>query len=90
MLLSLAAEDFFKVYAERETYDELPLLTVDGVAIPKIGLKESLSDKNHVNIVPTIAGSNRDEVKLWLSTARYFVGLEYSLIGFIENSKSET
>ena len=81
MLLSLAAEDFFKVYAERETYDELPLLTADGVAIPKIGLKESLSDKNHVNIVPTIAGSNRDEVKLWLSTARYFVDLEYSLIG---------
>ena len=81
MLLSITAEDLFKVYAERETYDELPLLTADGVAIPKIGLKKSLSDKNHVNIVPTIAGSNRDEVKLWLSTARYFVDLEYSLIG---------
>ena len=31
-----------------------------------------------MNIVPTIAGSNRDEVKLWLGTARYFVDLDYS------------
>ena len=30
-----------------------------------------------------MAGSNRDEVKLWLATARYFVDLEYSLIGSI-------
>ena len=36
-----------------------------------------------MNIVPTMAGSNRDEVKLWLATARYFVDLEYSLIGSI-------
>ena len=81
MLFSLSAKDFFKVYADRETYDEIPLLTADGVVIPKIGLKQSLSNKKHVNIVPTIAGSNRDEVKLWLSTARYFVDLDYSLIG---------
>ena len=38
-----------------------------------------------MTIVPTIAGSNRDEVKLWLGTARYFVDLEYSFIGSILN-----
>ena len=83
MLLSSSAEEFFQIYAERESYEEIPLLTADGVVIPKIGLKKSLSDSSHVNIVPTIAGSNRDEVKLWLGTARYFVDLDYSLIGSV-------
>ena len=83
MLLSSSAEELFQIYAERESYEEIPLLTADGVVIPKIGLKKSLSDSSHVNIVPTIAGSNRDEVKLWLGTARYFVDLDYSLIGSV-------
>ena len=83
MLLSSSAEEFFQIYAERESYEEIPLLTADGVVIPKIGLKKALSDSSHVNIVPTIAGSNRDEVKLWLGTARYFVDLNYSLIGSV-------
>ena len=41
----------------------------------KSDLKASLYRKDIVNIVPTIAGSNRDEVKLWLATAEYFVEL---------------
>ena len=32
-----------------------------------------------------ILGSNKDEVKLWLGTADYFVDVEYSLIGEILN-----
>ena len=84
-LISLPIEDFFSFYAERSSYDELPLLTNDGVVIPKIGLRESLSSEEHLNSVPTIAGSNRDEVKLWLATAKYFVDLEYSIIGSILN-----
>ena len=38
-----------------------------------------------VNNVPTIAGSNRDEVKLWLASAEYFVDLDFSVIGSILN-----
>ena len=83
ILLSLSSKDFFKIYSNRDSYDELPLLTNDGIVIPKIGLKEALSKKEHLNIVPTIAGSNRDEVKLWLSTAKYFVNIDYSIIGSI-------
>ncbi len=83
MLLSLSSKDFFQLYIDRKAYEEIPLTTADGVVIPKIGLSKSLSMKEHVNNVPTIAGSNRDEVKLWLATARYFVDLEYSLIGSI-------
>jgi len=83
MLLSLSSEEFFNIYLERQSYEELPLLTADGIAIPEIGLKNALSKSKFVNNVPTIAGSNRDEVKLWLATARYFVDLDYSLIGSI-------
>ena len=83
MLLSISARDFFEIYSQRDTYDEIPLLTNDAIVIPKIGLKEALSNKEHLNIVPTIVGSNKDEVKLWLATARYFVDLDYSIIGSI-------
>jgi Carboxylesterase type B len=84
-LLNLSAEKFFNYYSSRKSYEELPLLTADGVVIPSIGLKNALSKKEYVYNVPTIAGSNRDEVKLWLSTARYFVDLDYSFIGSILN-----
>ena len=80
-LLSLSTEDFFKHYAYRKPYEEIPLLTSDGIVIPEIGLKSALSNKNIVNIVPTIAGSNKDEVKLWLATAEYFVELDFSAVG---------
>lgn len=83
MLLGLTAEEFFIHYAQRPSYEEIPLLTADGVVIPSIGLKAALSSKEHVNIVPTIAGSNRDEVKLWLASAEYFADLKYSPLGSI-------
>ena len=81
ILKELEARDFFINYSDRPSYQEIPLLTSDGIVIPMDGLKNSLSNKKHVNIVPTIAGSNKDEVKLWLASAEYFVGLEYSFFG---------
>jgi para-nitrobenzyl esterase len=81
VLKELDARDFFLNYSNRPSYQEIPLLTADGIAIPLDGLKKSLSSKDHVNIVPTIAGSNRDEVKLWLASAEYFVELKYSFFG---------
>ncbi|MDA8862078.1 carboxylesterase family protein [Gammaproteobacteria bacterium] len=80
-LKELSARDFFINYSDRPSYQEIPLLTADGIVIPIDGLKEALSSRDHVNIVPTIAGSNKDEVKLWLASAEYFVGLEYSFFG---------
>ena len=61
ILLKLPAEDFFKIYAERESYQEIPLLTSDGIVIPDIGLRESLQNKDLINNVPLIAGSNADK-----------------------------
>jgi para-nitrobenzyl esterase len=81
ILKELDARDFFINYSDRPSYQEIPLLTSDGIVIPLGGLKKNLSNKDHVNIVPTISGSNKDEVKLWLASAEYFVGLEYSFFG---------
>ena len=83
ILLNIPIDEFFIHYAERASYEEIPLLTADGVAIPEVGLDTALSMKEHLNIVPTIAGSNRDEVKLWLATAEYFVELDYSFLGSV-------
>jgi len=85
LLYGLSGKEFYKYYANRETYEELPLLTNDGLVIPLIGLKESLSKKEHVNNVPTIAGSNRDEVKIWLAFSEYFVTVDYSPTSSIFN-----
>tara|TARA_B110000259_G_scaffold99144_1_gene114484 strand:+ start:644 stop:2419 length:1776 start_codon:yes stop_codon:yes gene_type:complete len=81
LLLNLTSEEFFSYYADRPSYEEIPLLTADGVVVPLIGLSKALSSKDYLNIVPTIAGSNRDEVKLWLGSAEYFVDLKFSPIG---------
>ncbi len=81
ILLSLSTKDFFQYYSDRKTYEEIPLLTSDGIVIPKIGLRNALFSADFVNKVPTIAGSNRDEVKLWLGTAEYFVELNFSPLG---------
>ena len=83
ILKSLSAKDFFKYYADRAPNENLTLLTADGIVINKIGLESSLSRSEIINKVPTIAGSNRDEVKLWLASAKYFIELDFSLLGSI-------
>ena len=84
ILLNLSVDEIFKEYTGTSNQN-IPLLTNDDIVIPKIGLKESLSRREYINNVPVIAGSNRDEVKLWLGSATYFVKLEYSFLGNIFN-----
>jgi para-nitrobenzyl esterase len=83
ILKDLTAEEFFKYYSNRPSYENLTILTADGIVIPQIGLAEALTKKEYVYKVPTIAGSNKDEVKLWLASAEYFVDLDYSFLGSI-------
>ena len=83
ILHSLSGKEFYQYYANRESFEELPLLTNDGLVIPKIGLRAALSKKEYVNIVPTIAGSTRDEVKIWLAFSKYFVTLDESATSYI-------
>ena len=81
-LKSLSADLIFQEYINKSNV-EIPLLTNDGVVIPKIGLENALKEGALINAVPIIAGSNRDEVKLWNGSAEYFVELDYSFIGSI-------
>ena len=83
ILLTLSTEDFFKYYSNRDPYQELPLLQSDGIVIPKEGLRKALSNSKYAKDIPIIAGSTKDEVKLWLASARYFVDLDYSILGTI-------
>ena len=84
MLLALSVEDIYQEYIGKSNLN-IPLLTNDGIVIPRIGLKNALSKKEHVQEIPFIAGSNRDEVKLWLGSATYFVELKFSFLGNIFN-----
>ena len=81
-LYSLTTEEFFSDYSDKSNL-EVPLLTNDGIVIPEIGLEKALKINNYVNNVPLMIGSNRDEVKLWIAAAKYFVELDYSLFGSI-------
>tara|TARA_A100001011_G_C14262265_1_gene822999 strand:- start:53 stop:1840 length:1788 start_codon:yes stop_codon:yes gene_type:complete len=85
VLYNLSGKEFYQYYVNRKSYEELPLLTNDGLVIPRVGLKEALSKKEHVNIVPTIAGSTRDEVKIWLAFSEYFVALDNSASSYLFN-----
>ena len=79
ILLNISGKDFYEYYYDRKNFEEIPLLTNDGIVIPRIGLKDALSKKELVNNVPTIAGSNRDEVKFWLAFSKYFVDIDNSI-----------
>ena len=81
-LLGLSAEEFFAEYSDKSNL-EVPLLTNDGIVIPLEGLEKALGNSTYINNIPFIAGSNRDEVKLWIGIAEYFVKLDYSFLGSI-------
>ena len=81
-LFDISAYNFYSYYLNENTLREIPLMTNDGIVIPKEGLHEAL--KNPIDIsIPVIAGSNRDEVKLWIGTALYFIKPEFSFIGSV-------
>lgn len=83
----LKETDAYKLFLlyQDEAVNSIPLITEDGITMPFEGMKSALSNPKHLNIVPTIAGSNRDEVKLWLASSEYFVRLEKSFLGNLIN-----
>ena len=80
ILKSISAEDFYIQYLSKSNL-EIPLLTNDGIVIPIVGLQKALRNTEYVSKVPIIAGSNRDEVKLWIGSAKYFAEQEFSFLG---------
>ena len=74
LLLESTSADLLQLY---ENTIEEPLLTNDGVVIPKDGLLAALGKPEHLNKVPVLAGTNRDEVKLWIGTSEYFLETKF-------------
>jgi para-nitrobenzyl esterase len=90
-LRSIDGKDLFNAYNKisDDTFDRLPLLTRDGIVLHIDGMRAGLvASKNKKNI-PVIAGSNKDELSLWLGTNQYFVKGSYPLTKLIPIPKIE-
>ncbi|EED33398.1 fatty acyl-CoA hydrolase, medium chain (Thioesterase B) [gamma proteobacterium NOR5-3] len=70
--------EYFAIYKDHAE----PLIVNDGQVIPREGLIAALGDSRYAKNVPVMAGSNRDEVSLWLGLSRYFVDAD-SLFGVL-------
>ncbi|MDC1165006.1 carboxylesterase family protein [Gammaproteobacteria bacterium] len=84
-LRSIDGKELFETYKliADKTFDRIPLATRDGVVIPLQGIQASLEDPKNNKNIPVIAGSNKDELSLWLGANRYFVNASFPLTKFI-------
>ena len=82
-LRAIAAKDLLRPYFAIAKDHAEPLVLSDGVVIPREGLLEALGDPRYAKNVPVMAGSNRDEVTLWLGLNRYFVDADAYLFGLL-------
>jgi len=73
----------------KDTYDRLPLLTRDGMVTHINGVSAGLASSQQKNNIPVIAGSNKDELSLWLGSNRYFVKASYPLTKLVPIPKIE-
>ena len=80
-LRSIDGKALLETYKQisKDTYDRLPILTRDGIAVHIDGVSAGLAAAKKRNNIPVIAGSNKDELSLWLGSNRYFVNASYPL-----------
>src|SRR6056300_1052092 len=90
-LRSIDGKALLEVYAKlsKDTYDRLPLLTRDGIVVHFDGVSAGLASSSKKNKIPVIAGSNKDELSLWLGSNRYFVNASYPLTKLLPIPKIE-
>ncbi len=90
-LRSIEGKVLLEVYKKlsKDTYDRLPLLTRDGIVTHIDGVSSGLSLSREKNNIPVIAGSNKDELSLWLGSNRYFVNASYPLTKLVPIPKIE-
>ena len=84
-LRSINGKSLLETYKQisKDTYDRLPILTRDGIVVHIDGVSAGLVAAKKKNNIPVIAGSNKDELSLWLATNRYFVNTSYPLTKLI-------
>ncbi len=78
-LRSINGKALLETYKQisKDTYDRLPILTRDGIVVHVDGVSAGLAAAKKKKNIPVIAGSNKDELSLWLATNRYFVDASY-------------
>ncbi len=84
-LRSIDGKDLLETYKKisEDTYDRLPILTRDGIVVHIDGMLAGLAAAKKKNNIPVIAGSNKDELSLWLGSNRYFVDASFPLTKLI-------
>jgi len=90
-LRSIDGKALLEVYEKlsKDTFDRLPLLTRDGIVTHINGVSAGLASSKEKNKIPVIAGSNKDELSLWLGSNRYFVKASYPLTKLVPIPKIE-
>ena len=90
-LRSIDGRALLEIYKKlsKDTYDRLPLLTRDGMVTHINGVSAGLASSQQKNNIPVIAGSNKDELSLWLGSNRYFVKASYPLTKLVHLPKLE-
>ena len=90
-LRSIDGKALLEIYKKlsKDTYDRLPLLTRDGIVTHINGVSVGLSSSKEKNNIPVIAGSNKDELSLWLGSNRYFVNASYPFTKLVPIPKIE-
>lgn len=90
-LRSLDGKALLEIYQKisDDTYERLPLLTRDGIVTHINGVSTGLAASQKKNNIPVIAGSNKDELSLWLGANRYFVEASYPLTKLVPIPKIE-
>lgn len=82
-LRNVSAQALINAYFSIDKEHAEPLIVNDGTVIPEQGLVAALADPRYAKTVPVMAGSNRDEVALWLGLNRYFVDADKLLFGLL-------
>jgi para-nitrobenzyl esterase len=58
-------EVFAAFELDAQGFMEMPRIIMDGVLLPETPLRDTFASTNNYNVVPTISGINRDEMKLF-------------------------
>jgi para-nitrobenzyl esterase len=80
-LRNIPAAELLKHYFAIDKDHAEPLIVNDGEVLPREGIIAALGNPRYAKQVPVMAGSNRDEVSLWLGLNRYFVDADRVLFG---------
>ena len=90
-LRSINGKNLLETYQRvaKDTFNQMPLLTRDDIVTNIKGVSAGLASSQKKNHIPVIAGSNKDEISLWLGDNRYFVSGFYPFTKLVPIPKVE-